>query len=61
MEKERILELIEELMYYGRMTDSKRAYNQALLDLAEKVVEESDGEHRDFADDHHRTDGMDTD
>lgn len=46
MTKERILEIIEDLLQYGKINEHRISYNRALLDLAQRVIEEekNDGE-----------------
>ena len=42
MTKARILEIIEGMLQYGKISEQRISYNRALLDLAEKVIEEVD-------------------
>ena len=44
MEIERILEIIEDMMLYGKQSEKKAGYNRGLLDLAQKIIEEVDND-----------------
>ena len=42
MTKAKILEIIESMMQYGKINEQRINYNRALLDVAQKVIEEVD-------------------
>lgn len=42
MTKKRILEIIENMLQLGKITEQRINYNRALLDLAQKIIEEVD-------------------
>lgn len=42
MTKKRILEIIEDMLQLGKITEQRINYNRALLDLAQKIIEEVD-------------------
>ena len=48
MTKKRILEIIENMLQLGKITERRINYNRALLDLAQKVIEEVDDDDDDM-------------